>query len=795
MSQNRDSIPAADSDRTPSRGNDFIRAIVADDVEAGVNGGRVVTRFPPEPNGYLHIGHATAVHLNFGVARDFDGRCHLRFDDTNPETEDIKYVEAITEDVRWLGYDWGTHLYFASDYFDQMYEFAEHLIREGHAYVDSSDEEQIREMRGTVAQPGKPSRYRDRTPEENLDLFRRMRAGEFKDGEHVLRAKIDLASPNMLLRDPLLYRIRHAHHYRKGDEWCIYPLYDFAQPIEDALECVTHSICTLEFENNRPLYDWIVSHFEGAPESTGFTGCRPHQYEFARRNLDYTVMSKRKLLELVKGGHVRGWDDPRMPTIAGLRRRGFTPSSIRAFADMAGVGRNEIRIDIGKLEFAIRDDLNDSAPRVMAVLKPLRVVLTNYPEGQVEQLDAPYFPPDIGLEGSRKVPFARRLYIDRDDFREDPPQGYHRLAPGREVRLRYAYVIRCNEVVRDEAGEIVELHCTYDEETRGGRTGGRKVKGTIQWVSAQHALPFEARLYDRLFTVSDPEAAGDDFKKYLNPESLVIERGAMVEPSVADDEADTRYQFERLGYFWRDPGDSQPDALVFNRTVTLRDTWSRRAIERGGAPPAASQKDEERARRVSGGAPQVDPGLIEPPRSEALARARERYVEQLEVPDVEAEILTREKSSVDLFESALGGGEASPRSVANWVVHELPREAGGRGIDQLPFTGKDLGHLVGLVDGGTLSSSAAREVLAEMVATGEDPEAVVERLGLRQLNDEDALREVVEKVIADNPGKVETYRGGKTGLMGYFMGQVMRSTGGRANPEIAKSLLQSELDG
>src|SRR5690606_39206349 len=484
-------------------GQDFLRNIVAEDLRSGKHD-FIVTRFPPEPNGYLHIGHATSIVLNFGIAAETGGRCHLRFDDTNPETEDMIYVESAIDLIRWLGYDWGDHLYFASDYFDRMYAFAEHLIREGKAYVDSLDEEQIREYRGTVTEPGRPSPYRARSVEENLDLFRRMRNGEFPDGAHVLRAKLDMSSPNMLLRDPILYRIRHAAHYRTGDRWCVYPMYDFAHPIEDAIESITHSFCTLEFENNRPLYDWVVDNIPrggpvGIPENS-----RPRQYEFARRNFEYTITSKRKLLQLVREGKVSGWDDPRMPTLAGLRRRGFTPESIRNFCETIGVARAANRVDLGKRVFAIRDDLSTKAPRVLCVLDPLRVVLTNFPEGEVEHLDAPYFPHDVGREGSRKLPFSRVLYIDREDFREDPPKGYYRLSPGAEVRLRYAYIIRCDEVVHDESGRVVELRCSYDPQTRGGKApGGKTIRGTIHWVSAAEAIPCEVRLYDRLFNVPD----------------------------------------------------------------------------------------------------------------------------------------------------------------------------------------------------------------------------------------------------------------------------------------------------
>jgi len=767
----------------PSPGVDFIRSIVAGDLEAGRYGGRVVTRFPPEPNGYLHIGHAASVCLNFGIAEETGGTCHLRFDDTNPETEDIRYVESIIEDVRWLGFDWGDNLFFASDYFPAMYEFAEHLVREDKAYVDSLGEEEIRTYRGTVAEPGRPSPYRTRTVEENLDLFRRMRAGEFPNGAHVLRAKLDLASPNMLMRDPVLYRIRHAHHYRTGDAWCIYPLYDFAHPIEDALECVTHSICTLEFENNRPLYDWIV---ENIPVS-----CRPRQYEFARRNLDYTITSKRKLLQLVREGHVAGWDDPRMPTVAGLRRRGFTPASIRHFAELAGVGRTENRTDIGKLEFAIRDDLNQVAPRVLCVLRPLRVVITNFPEGRTEELDAPYFPHDVPREGSRPLPFAREIFIDSDDFSEDPPRGYRRLSPGGEVRLRYAYIIRCDEVVRGPDGEVVELRCSYDPSTRGARGDGKKsARGTIHWVSAAHGIPCEVRLYDRLFTVPYPDAGEEDFTLHLNPKSLVVVRGAVIEPSVAADEADTHYQFERMGYFWRDPVDSRPEAPVFNRTVTLRDTWTRQ--ESGDGAPPARRESGSPAERVDRAPIESASAPLEPPRSTELDARRRRFVAELGVGEVEAEIVTRGEGSADFFERAISTG-ASARAAANWIVHELPRELDGRSVESLPFDGSILGRLVALVEDGTLSSTTGREVLGEMVRGGGGPEEIVERRGLRQISDGHALAPVVAEVVGTNAGKVAEYRAGRSGLLGFFVGQVMRRTGGRANPELVSRLLEEAL--
>jgi len=522
----------------PSIGNDFVRDIIRGDLEGGLHT-TVVTRFPPEPNGYLHIGHAKAICLNFGVAEEFGGRCHLRFDDTNPATESEEYTASIQRDVHWLGFDWGEHLYHASDYFGKMYEYALHLIREGKAYVDSLDTEEIREYRGSVGVPGRESPHRNRSVEENLDLFRRMRAGEFEDGAHVLRAKIDMAANNMLMRDPLLFRIRRMHHYRAGDEWPIYPMYDFAHCLEDALEHITHSLCTLEFENNRELYDWVI---ENTPVPS-----RPRQYEFARLNLTYTVMSKRKLLQLVEEGHVSGWDDPRMLTLSGLRRRGYTPSSLRNFCDRVGVARTHNVIDMALLEFSIRDDLNLRVQRVLGVLRPLKVVIENYPEDQVEDLTAPYYPRDVPKEGSRKLPFCREIYIEREDFMEDPPKGYFRLTPGCEVRLRYAYIIRCVDVVKDEAGEVKELRCTYDPGTRGGNTrDGRKVKGTIHWVSANHAVSAEVRLYDRLFTVEEPGGGDTDFREELNPNSLQVLGGCRLEAGLGTAKLGDAFQFEQL---------------------------------------------------------------------------------------------------------------------------------------------------------------------------------------------------------------------------------------------------------
>ncbi|MBW2319076.1 MAG: glutamine--tRNA ligase/YqeY domain fusion protein [Deltaproteobacteria bacterium] len=563
----RDSIPAPN----------FIRNIIAEDLKANKNEGRVITRFPPEPNGYLHIGHAKSICLNFNLAAENGGTCHLRFDDTNPSKEEIEYIESIKKDVQWLGFNWGKHLYYTSDYFEKLFDYAVRLIKDGKAYVDSLSADEIRKYRGTLTEPGKDSPYRGRSSGENLDLFERMRAGEYEDGAHVLRAKIDMASPNLNMRDPTMYRIRRAVHHRTGDRWCIYPMYDFAHCLSDSIEGITHSICTLEFEDNRPLYDWFL-------EELGVH--HPQQIEFARLNLTHTVLSKRKLIELVKDQHVTGWDDPRMPTISGLRRRGYTPEAIRDFCERIGVAKRDSMVDVALLEHCLRENLNKKSPRVMAVLNPLRVVIDNYPEDQVEELEAENNPEDPDM-GTRKVPFSRELYIEQEDFREDPPKKFFRLAPGREVRLKHAYYVTCVSVIKNEkTGAVTELHCTYDSETRGGWSkDGRKVKGTLHWVSAAHALKAEVRLYDHLFLKENPIEAkdGTDFKADLNPDSLETLTRCRVEPSLADVQPASRYQFLRQGYFCLDSVDSSPGLLVFNRTATLRDTWAKiqKAQEKG----------------------------------------------------------------------------------------------------------------------------------------------------------------------------------------------------------------------
>ena len=568
MTASNSDLAAASAASEPAKApSNFIRDIVLKDIETNKYNGRVQTRFPPEPNGYLHIGHAKSICLNFGLAAEFNGKTNLRFDDTNPEKEEQEYVDSIIKDVRWLGFDWEDRLFYASDYFDQLHDWAVQLIKAGKAYVDDSTADEVREMRGTLNAPGTESPYRNRTVEENLDLFERMRKGEFPDGSRTLRAKIDMASPNLNMRDPIMYRILHAEHHRTGNKWCIYPMYDFAHGQSDSLEQITHSVCTLEFEDHRPLYNWFIQQLGIFPSQ---------QIEFDRLNITYTLLSKRKLLALVQNGHVRGWDDPRMPTLSGIRRRGYTPEALRNFCAAIGVSKTNGVIELAMLEHFLREDLNKRAPRVMAVLRPLRVVIDNYPEDQVEQMEAVNNPEDVSA-GMRKVPFSRVLYIEQDDFRENPPRQFYRLSPGREVRLRYGYLVTCTDVLKNEKGEVVEVHCTYDPATRGGNTpDGRKVKSTIHWVSAAHAIDAEIRLYDNLFSKEDPNATtdGEDFTANLNPNSLEIVTEAKLEPSLAEAKAGDRYQFERLGYFCVDP-DTTSERLVFNRTVPLRDTWAK----------------------------------------------------------------------------------------------------------------------------------------------------------------------------------------------------------------------------
>jgi glutaminyl-tRNA synthetase len=778
----------------PPAASDFIRAKVVADLASGKDGGRVATRFPPEPNGYLHIGHAKSICLNFGVAAQFGGTCNLRYDDTNPATEDPEYVEAIQGDVHWLGFDWEDRLYYASDYFGPFYDVAEKLVREGRAYVDSLSEDEIREYRGTVTEPGRESPYRGRSVAENLDLFRRMRAGEFADGAHVLRAKIDMAAANMKMRDPLLYRIRHASHYRTGDAWCIYPMYDWAHPLSDALEGITHSLCTLEFENNREVYDWVVA-ASGLPN-------RPEQTEFARLNLTYTVLSKRRLLELVKGGHVAGWDDPRMPTLSGLRRRGCTPEAIRDFCERVGVARSESTVDVALLEHSLRDDLNQRAPRVMGVLRPLRLVVENYPEGESEELEAPYWPHDVPREGSRKVPFSRVLYVEREDFAAEPPRKWHRLAPGREVRLRYGYLVRCTGFSRDEAsGEVTEVRCTYDPATRGGAApDGRQVAGTIHWVSAAHSLPAEVRLYDRLFTVERPDLmAGKDFKEALNPGSLEVLTDSRIEPALAAAEPGSRFQFERLGYFYLDPESAgEPEGagggrLVFNRIVTLKDTWAQRRAAAGEAEPEAREAPAEEPSGAAPAAPAVaGPGPGPRPLTAGQEELARRYRDESGLAEPDARLLASEPELAAFFDEAVAA-HPNPQGLANWIVNELLREVKERPLAELPLTPAGLAELVALLDAGTISTPIAKEVFAELAAAGGSPREIVEARGLSQLSDAAALEPVVDRVLAAHPQEVAAYREGKDRLLGFFVGRVMAATGGRANPRLVNELVLEKL--
>ncbi|WP_243337682.1 glutamine--tRNA ligase/YqeY domain fusion protein [Anaeromyxobacter soli] len=769
------------------RPSNFLADIVEADLRAGRNGGRVVTRFPPEPNGFLHIGHAKSILLNFGLARAYGGHTHLRFDDTNPVTEETEYVEAIQADVRWLGCEWGGHLYYASDFFERMYACAERLVRDGKAYVDSQTQDRIREQRGSFERPGVNSPFRDRPAAESLDLLHRMRAGELPDGAAVLRARIDMAHPNVLMRDPLLYRIRHASHHRTGDRWCIYPMYDFAHPLEDAFEGVTHSICTLEFESNRELYDWVL-------DNLGPWDPRPRQYEFARLSLGYTVLSKRKLLQLVNERRVSGWDDPRMPTIAGMRRRGVTPEALRDFADLIGVAKNNSVVDIGKLEFAIRGDLERRTPRALAVLNPLRLVVESWPADRTEELDVPWWPAEPARGGSRKVPFGRELLIERDDFSEEPPKDWKRLAPGREVRLAGGYVVRCEGVERDASGAITAVRATHDPASRG-EGERRKVSGTIHWVHATRSVPAEVRLYDRLFAVEQPDAE-PDFLQALNPDSLVLAKGARVEPALADAAPGTRWQFLRQGYFFVDPVDSRPGAPAFNRTITLKDTWAART---------AVKPEARRARREpapAGGAEGAGPGASRKARAELRAEARAadpglaarhaRYTGPLALSEEEADLLSADAAVATWFDAAVAV-HPNARSVARWLVNDLAGLARDRELASLPLQPAAFGRLVALVDAGRLTPAAGKTLLAELVEQGGDPEARMKALGLEKVADRAAVEAAVARALEARRAEADRYRAGEKKLFGVLVGAAMRETGGTADAALVRKVLEEKL--
>ena len=758
--------------------NDFLRDIIDADLKAG-RYQRIATRFPPEPNGYLHIGHAKSMCVNFGIAQDYQGIYNLRYDDTNPTKEDVEYVESIERDVRWLGFSPNAVL-FSADYFPRMYELAERLVRQGKAYVCDLTEDQIKEYRGTLSEPGKPSPFRDRSADENLDLFHRMKAGEFSDGVRVLRAKVDMASANMKMRDPLLYRIRHAHHHRSGDQWCIYPMYDWAHPIEDGIEGITHSICTLEFENNRELYDWVLDH-------TGPWTPRPHQYEMARLALDYTVMSKRKLLTLVQGGHVNGWDDPRMPTLAALRRRGYSPVAIRTFIEMVGVSKANSMVDIGKLEYCVRDDLNHTAPRVMGVLRPIEVELVG---DATQDIDAPYFPPDVPRPGSRKVPISNRIYIDRDDWRDEAPAGYQRLAPGRTVRLRYGYCITAGEVTeRDAEGHVLKLRATVDQSTKHGKNpeSGKKVSGVIHWVDAATSLQAEVRLYDRLFKVAKPEDGGGDFLEHLDPKSLEIVHGARVEASFGGAEVGSRWQLERVGYFIVDQ-DSKPGALVLNRIVTLRDPFADKKVATDDA--TAEKKENAKAKTRPKSRSPVEYRAEARARDPVLAASQDKFATLPGVSEEWAELLSGDRATAALFDETVALG-CPPDLTAKWLINEVPRALAGKTLGDAKLDAARFAELIQAVADDKLSPTSAKNVLPEMISTGKR----ASELAAGQTGEAVPVAQIhaqVEAVIGANLDKAAQYKAGKTGLLGFFVGQVMKKIPG-ADAAVVNQALRDRL--
>lgn len=753
-----------------SENKDFLRVKVEEDLKSGKYK-EIVTRFPPEPNGFPHIGHAKSIVINFGIARDYHGHCNLRMDDTNPTTEDKKYVEALKDAVKWLGFEWNDGVRYTSDYFSQLYAYAIELIKMGKAYVDSVDEEEMRELRGSVTQAGKRSKYAQRSVEENLDLFERMKKGEFKDGTHVLRAKIDMGAANMKMRDPILYRIRHAHHYRAGDEWAIYPMYDFGHCLSDYIEGITHSICTLEFENNRDIYDWVL-------DTLNLKLPRPYQHEFARLGINYTVMSKRKLLELVNGGYVSGWDDPRLPTIAGYRRRGYTPESILNFCDQIGVAKANSTVDVSQLEFCIRDDLNTKVPRVMCVFDPLKITIENY-EGS-EDLEASYYPDDVPKDGTRRLPFSKEIYIEREDFSENPPSGYYRLTPQQPVRLKHAYIITCKEVIRDDNGHIVEIKAEYAPESKSGHdTSGIKVKSAIQWVDAARSKTVEVRLYDRLYSCEAPEGLED-----LNPNSLKIIKNALIEPAVIDERPDERYQFERQGYFYADPIDYTDEKPVFNKIVGLKDSWNKKADLQTKAP-----KGERKAlnKKV-----QID-GEIAPMSQEERALFDD-YTNKLGLNSEVANTLARDEKLSSFYKEALSILE-SPVTLANIVANEVARELKEKSIDELKFNATQIAELVKMIDDGTISNKIAKTVYEEMLESGENPVQIVKAKGLVQISDPSQIEPIIDEIIAKNPDNVAKFNSGNTNLLGFFVGQVLKSTGGKANPQIVNKLVEEKLKG
>ncbi len=745
---------------------DFLRKIVEDDLKSHKYK-EIVTRFPPEPNGFPHIGHAKSISLNFSIAQEYNGRCNLRMDDTNPLTENEKYVEALKDAVKWLGFEWSGDVKYTSDYFDKLYEYAIELIKMKKAYVDSLNEEKIKEYRGTVTTPGKRSKYAQRSIDENLDLFERMKNGEFEEGEHILRAKIDMASPNMKMRDPLLYRIiKKAPHYRTGNKWAIYPMYDFAHPLSDYIEGVTHSFCTLEFENNREIYDWLI-------DTLGLKPPRPYQYEFARLNMNYTLMSKRKLLELVEGGYVNGWDDPRMPTIAGYKRRGYTPEAILNFCNQIGVAKANSVVDVAQLEFAIRDDLNKKVPRVMAVLNPLRVTIANY-DGY-EEIEASYYPPDVPKSGSRKLPFSKDIYIDRDDFSLNPPKGYYRLTPNQPVRLKFAYIITFKEAIKDENGNIKEIIVEYHKDSKSGQDrSGIKVKSAIQWVEAKSAKEIEVRLYDRLFVKENPQGVED-----LNPNSLQIIKNSLVEKSVIES-SEVRFQFEREGYFFKDPQDYSTAKPIFNKIVSLKDSWLKKQTQKN-IPKETKPKKERQTSSKSGEMAQL---------SEEERVVFEKLKSEYSLNNQLSNILSRDAKLLEFFHSAVQNG-SNPVTVANIVTNEVAKEL--KQNSNPIFTPLDISKIADMIDKETISTKIAKTLFEEVAKSGKDPVEIVKEKGLEQISDPDIIISVIEEVIAKNSANLEKFRAGNKKLMGFFVGEVLKATKGKANPKIVNQLVESKL--
>ncbi len=748
-----------------SKSKDFLRTIVENDLKSGKYK-EIVTRFPPEPNGFPHIGHAKSIVINFGIANDYQGHCNLRMDDTNPTTEDTKYVEALKDAVEWLGFNWGKSVCFTSDYFPKLYDYAVELIKMDKAYVDSLGEDEIREYRGSVTEDGKRSKYAKRSIEENLDLFERMKKGEFAEGEHVLRAKIDMCADNMKMRDPLLYRIKHAHHFRAGDEWSVYPMYDFAHCLSDYIEGVSHSICTLEFENNRDVYNWVL-------ETLGVELPRPNQHEFARLNINYTVMSKRKLLELVESGQVSGWDDPRLPTIAGYKRRGYTPESILTFCSQIGVAKANSMVDVSQLEFCIRDDLNKKAPRVMCILDPLKITIENY-EGR-ETINAPYYPDDIAKDGLREIPFSKEIYIDRGDFMEQPPKGYYRLTPEQPVRLKHAYIISCKEIIKDANGNISEIKAEYYPESKSGfDTSDIKVKSAIQWVDATQAKTIEVRLYDRLFKDEAPDGLKD-----INPNSLQVIKNALIEPAVITEKFDERFQFEREGYFYADPIDYTDENPVFNKIVGLKDSWNKKK------KTISNTSNKPQTKKV-----QIDGEVV------AMSNKQQalfnRYTVNLGLNNEVANTLARDEKLSNFYEETLTTLN-SPVALANIVANEVARELKQIQKDTLKFNAKQISELVKMIDNEIVSNKIAKQIFEQMAKTGENPTKIVEDKGLIQISDPAKILPIIDEIIANNPDNVAKFKAGNKKLLGFFVGQVLKTTDGKANPKVVNSLVTKKL--